>query len=223
MIFVTQRIFRANFLLQTCHPKIFEGALSEVAFSVLATVSLLHLCCANNSLSLTHTHLRELHGRQACKDVRIWIVTNLKELRTMHVLQGRGIIVAQCPPQWPICNTCHIARHFFQPRVNKASHFLRGGKPGMLRGPAAILFIPRDTCSDSIANPFVLVCFLNGVSHNYRVICCKMGDRRYVPVQNYVPRGVSHHFGGVLTSLKKYRAIWGIAAIVSQYRAIWGH
>ena len=27
-------------------------------------------------------------------------------------------------------------------------------------------------------------------------------------------RGVSHHFGGVLTSLKKYRAIWGIAAIV---------
>ena len=35
--------------------------------------------------------------------------------------------------------------------------------------------------------------------------------------------GVSHHFGGVLTSLKKHRAIWGIAAIVSQYRAIWGH
>ena len=34
---------------------------------------------------------------------------------------------------------------------------------------------------------------------------------------------VSHHFGEVLTSLKKYRAIWGIAAIVSQYRAIWGH
>ena len=34
--------------------------------------------------------------------------------------------------------------------------------------------------------------------------------------------GVSHHFGGVLTSLEKYRAIWGIAAIVSQYRAIWG-
>ena len=35
--------------------------------------------------------------------------------------------------------------------------------------------------------------------------------------------GVSHYFGGVLISLKKYRAIWGIAAIVSQYRAIWGH
>ena len=35
--------------------------------------------------------------------------------------------------------------------------------------------------------------------------------------------GVSHHYGGVLASLKKYRAIWGIAAIVSQYRVIWGH
>ena len=35
--------------------------------------------------------------------------------------------------------------------------------------------------------------------------------------------GVSHHFGGALTSLENYRAIWGIAAIVSQYRAIWGH
>ena len=35
--------------------------------------------------------------------------------------------------------------------------------------------------------------------------------------------GVSHHFGGVQTSLTKYRAICGIAAIVSQYRAIWGH
>ena len=33
--------------------------------------------------------------------------------------------------------------------------------------------------------------------------------------------GVSHHFGGMLISLKKYRVIWGIAAIVSQYLAIW--
>ena len=29
--------------------------------------------------------------------------------------------------------------------------------------------------------------------------------------------------GGALTSLKKYRAIWGIAAIVLQYGAIWCH
>ena len=29
--------------------------------------------------------------------------------------------------------------------------------------------------------------------------------------------GVSRHLGGVLTSLKRYCAIWGIAAIVRQY------
>ena len=39
----------------------------------------------------------------------------------------------------------------------------------------------------------------------------------------YQGGGVSHHFGGVLASLKTCRAIWGIAAIVSQYCAIWGH
>ena len=33
----------------------------------------------------------------------------------------------------------------------------------------------------------------------------------------------SRHFGDLLVSLKKYRAIWGIAAILSHYRAIWGH
>ena len=35
--------------------------------------------------------------------------------------------------------------------------------------------------------------------------------------------GVSHRFGGLQTSREKYRAIWGIAAIVSQHRAIHGH
>ena len=96
-------------------------------------------------------------------------------------------------------------------------------KSCVLRGPAAILFISRDTCSDSIAKLF-RACFY-GVSHNYRAICCKTGYRTDVPVQNKVLRGggVSHLFGGTLTSPKKYRAIWGIAAIVSQYRAIWGH
>ena len=34
--------------------------------------------------------------------------------------------------------------------------------------------------------------------------------------------GVSHHLGGVLTSLIRCRAIWGIEAIVSQYRAMCG-
>ena len=98
----------------------------------------------------------------------------------------------------------------------------------LLRGPTRILFISRGTCSDSITKVSracfcVCVCVGGGgVSHDYRAICCKMWYRTDVPVQNQVPRGVSHHFGGVLTSLKKCRAIWGIAAIVSQYRAIWG-
>ena len=47
--------------------------------------------------------------------------------------------------------------------------------PFRLRGPVAILFISRDTCSDSIAKLF-RACFC-GVSHNYRAICCKMGYR----------------------------------------------
>ena len=49
-----------------------------------------------------------------------------------------------------------------------------------------------------------------GIAQTYRVKLSTKGE-------------VSHHFGGVLTSHEKYRAIWGIAAIVSQYRAIWGH
>ena len=49
-----------------------------------------------------------------------------------------------------------------------------------LRGPAAILFISRDTCSDGIAK-LSRACFYR-VSHNYRAIRCKMGDRTDVPV-----------------------------------------
>ena len=51
-----------------------------------------------------------------------------------------------------------------------------------LRGPVAILFISRDTCSNSIAKPFS-ACFY-GVSHNYRAIYCKMGYRTDAPVRN---------------------------------------
>ena len=50
----------------------------------------------------------------------------------------------------------------------------------LLRGPVAILFISRDTCSDSIAKLF-RACFC-GVSHNYRAFPCKMGYRTDVPV-----------------------------------------
>ena len=73
--------------------------------------------------------------------------------------------------------------------------------PRDLRGPAAIVFISRDTCSDSIAKLF-RACFY-GVSHNYRTIC----SHRCACVELSTKGGVSHHFGGVLNSLKKYRAI----------------
>ena len=43
-----------------------------------------------------------------------------------------------------------------------------------------MLFILRDTCSDSIAKLF-RACFY-GVLHNYRAIYCKMGYRTDVSV-----------------------------------------
>ena len=49
-----------------------------------------------------------------------------------------------------------------------------------LRGLAAIVSISRDTCSDSIGESSFV--FINGVSHNYRAICCTMGYRTDVPV-----------------------------------------
>ena len=91
-----------------------------------------------------------------------------------------------------------------------------------LRGPTAILFISRNTCCDSIAKLFFVLVFMG-----YRTIIAryvaKWGIAQMCLCGTKYQGGVSHHFGGVLTSLKKYRAIWGIAAIVSQYRAIWGH
>ena len=49
-----------------------------------------------------------------------------------------------------------------------------------LRDPGPMLFISRDTYSDSIAKLFC-ACFY-GVSHNYHAIRCKMGYRTGVPV-----------------------------------------
>ena len=70
-------------------------------------------------------------------------------------------------------------------------------------------------------NVFVLV-FMG-----YRTIIAryvaKWGIAQMCLCQTKYQGGVSHHFGGVQTSLKGYRAIWGIPAIVSQHRAIWGH
>ena len=70
-------------------------------------------------------------------------------------------------------------------------------------------------------NSFVLV-FVG-----YRTIIARYVAKRGIAqmclCENKYKGGISHHFGRVLTSLKKYRAIWGIATIVSQYRAIWAH
>ena len=76
---------------------------------------------------------------------------------------------------------------------------------GRLRDPAAILFISRDTCSNSIAN-FYCVCFC-GVSQNYCAICCKRGIAQMCLCKTKCPGGVSHHFGELLTSLEKHHAI----------------
>ena len=87
----------------------------------------------------------------------------------------------------------------------------------MVRGPAAIPFISRNTCSDSIAK--LCGAFLWNIAR-YVV---RLGIAKMFLPKTKGQGSVSHHFGGVLTCLKRYRALWGIAAIVSQYRAIWGH
>ena len=90
-----------------------------------------------------------------------------------------------------------------------------------LRGPVAILFVSHDTCSNSIAKRF-RACFC-GVSQIIAQYVAKWGIAQMRLCETNYQGGVSHHFGELLTSLKKYRAIWGIAAIVSQYGATWGH
>ena len=76
--------------------------------------------------------------------------------------------------------------------------------PHKLRGPAAILFISRDTFSDSIAKLF-RACF-PGVSHKYRAICCKMGYRTDMSVYNKAPRrGIAPCWGIAGTAEKVSR------------------
>ena len=57
-----------------------------------------------------------------------------------------------------------------------------------------MLFISRDTCSDTIAKLF-RTCFYR-VSHTFRAICCKMGYRTDVLCETKYQWGVSHHVGG---------------------------
>ena len=71
-------------------------------------------------------------------------------------------------------------KHSLRKQVRKTIYTICPSLTRSLRGPAAILFVSRNTCSDSIAKLF-RACFY-GVSHNYRAICCKMGYRTDVPV-----------------------------------------
>ena len=89
------------------------------------------------------------------------------------------------PPPWPLSEKSFI--------WGQKSKFCRGNFRGefptppkepwvdtaCLRGPAAILFISRDTCSDR--KTLSCLCFY-GVSHNYRAIRCKTGNRTDVRV-----------------------------------------
>ena len=67
--------------------------------------------------------------------------------------------------------------------------------------PSAILFISRDTCSESIAIFFVFFCF-----YGYRTVIARYvarwGIAQMCLCQIKYQGRVSHHFGGALTSLK---------------------
>ena len=65
----------------------------------------------------------------------------------------------------------------------------------VLRGPATILFISRDACSDSITKLFC-VCFFYGISRSYRAICWKMGITQMCLCETKYPRGGIAPFWG---------------------------
>ena len=77
---------------------------------------------------------------------------------------------------------------------------------------AAILFFSRDICSNSSAKLF-RACF-DGVLHNYLArYVAKWGITQMCLCKTKYQVGVSHHFGGLLTSLEKYRTTWGAVQI----------
>ena len=93
-----------------------------------------------------------------------------------RVFSSNGIILPQCLPYGrPFTRVIQVLRaEVCKTKTEKG--------PGILglRGPAAILLISRDACSDSIAKVF---CARHcGISCNCRAICCKMGYRTDVPV-----------------------------------------
>ena len=86
-----------------------------------------------------------------------------------------------------------------------------------LRGPATRLFAIVSL------NSFVLVFFSSGHRTIIARNIAKWGIAQMCLCKIKYHGAVSHHSGGVLTSLEEHRAIWGITAIASQCRVIWGH
>ena len=75
-------------------------------------------------------------------------------------------------------------------RCNSTDTEIRSGG-SCLRVPAAMLFISHDTAWTMVAKVSQNIshtCFY-GISHNCRVIRCKMGYRTDVPVREQAPRG----------------------------------
>ena len=94
----------------------------------------------------------------------------------------------------------------------------------ILEAQQPYFFRLRDIWSNSIAELFRAS--LWGIAQLSRDML-QNGDCTDAPVWTKCKRvgeggGVLHPFGELLTSLKEYLAIWGIAAIVSQYCTIWG-
>ena len=89
------------------------------------------------------------------------------------------------------------------------------GTGDWLRGPAAILFISGNTSSDSIAKMFSCL-FLWGIAQISRDTLQNWVSHGCVCVKSSTKGGYLTILGGVLPSLKKYRTIWGIAAIVQK-------
>ena len=97
----------------------------------------------------------------------MWIVLVFPRKNTRIHKNGRNSWTFRFGPFFGL--VCRGDSWLFRKILVSVKSFVR------LRGPAAILFTSRDTCSDSIAKLF-RACFY-GVSHNYRAIRCKMGYR----------------------------------------------
>ena len=144
-----------------------------------------------------------------CCSCHLLVIGNIFELCLLFL-----DVVSVAPPA---CHCCHPYCYYYHclpsdavvlsltlkecKNTLYASHGQSQNHGFGLRGLATILSISRDTCSDSIANSFVLVLM------EYRTIIAryvaKWGIAQMCLCQTKYQVGVSHHFGGVLISLKK--------------------